>query len=137
MAAFVMTDAQVTVNGVDLSDHVLSATLNYSGDLQEDTAMGDGTRTRLSGLKDWSLELNLKQDFASGSVDATLFSLVGGSAVTVTVRPTSSAISATNPEFTGSAVLETYPPLGNSVGELANTTVTFQAAGTLTRDVTP
>ncbi len=134
MGAFIYKDAEVTVNGVDLSDHVLSATLNYSGDLQEQTAMGDGTRTRLSGLKDWSMEFSFKQDYDSGSVDGTLFALVGGAAVVVTVRALDSAgVGETNPTYSGSAVLESYPPLSGAVGELASTTVTFQSAGTLSR----
>jgi len=134
MAAFVLTDAEVIINAVDLSDHVLSATLNYTGDLQEDTAMGDGTRSRLSGLKDWSLEVTFKQDYSSGSVDGTLFALVGGAAVAVSFKPVkTNATSTTNPKFNGNAVLESYPPGGGGVGELAQTVVTFQAAGDLTR----
>lgn len=136
MAAFVLTDAEVTINSVDLSDHVMSVTLNYSGDLQEQTAMGDSTRTRLSGLKDWSFEVNFKQDFAASEVDATLFPLIGGAAIAITVKATSATTSATNPEFQGNAILESYPPLGNAIGELAQTSVTFQADGDLTRATT-
>lgn len=134
MAAFTLTDAEITINGTDLSAFVMSATLNYANDLQEDTSMGDDTRTRLSGLNDWSLEVTFKQDFDSGSVDDTLFSLVGGSAVTVTMMANKTdGVSATNPKYTGSAVLESYPPFGNAVGELAQVSVTFQSAGSLSR----
>lgn len=134
MAAFVLTDAEIVVNSVDLSDYVLSATLNYGADLQEDTSMGDTTRTRLAGLKDWSLEVTFKQDFDSGAVDDTLFSLVGAAAFPVTCKGVAgSATSATNPKFSGSAVLESYPPFGNGIGELAQVSVTFQGSGTLTR----
>lgn len=133
MAAFVFKDGSLVVNSVDLSDHVRSMTLNYSGDLQEETSMGDDTRKRLSGLKDWSVDVTFKQDFDSGSVDATLFSLIGAASFTVTMKPTSAAVSATNPSFSGSAVLETYPPLDGAVGDLAEVSATFQAAGDLTR----
>lgn len=134
MGAFVLKDAFISINGVDLSDHVMSATLNYSADLQEDTAMGDGTRTRLAGLKDWSLDVTFKQDFDSGSVDDTLFSLVGAAAVPIIFRPVkSTAVGPTNPNFSGNAVLETYPPTSNAVGELSQVSVTLQAAGTLSR----
>ncbi len=57
MAAFVLTDFDFNIDlsgsPVDLSDHVLSITINTEVDLQEDTAMGDTFRTRLAGLKDW------------------------------------------------------------------------------------
>lgn len=136
MGSFVLTDASVTINSVDLSDHVLSCTLDYSGDLQEETAMGDGTRKRLSGLKDWSLSVEFKQDFAASKVDATLFALIGGAAVPIIVIPVNDTVSATNPSFSGNAVLESYPPIGNAIGELAQTTAVFQAAGDLSRNVT-
>lgn len=135
MAKLVLTDAEVVVNSVDLSDHVSAVTLNYSAELQDETAMGDDTRQRLAGLKDWSIEVTFQQDFSSGEVDATLFSLIGAAAFTVTVMANkTSGIGVTNPRYSGSAVLESYPPFGNTIGELATTTVTFQAAGTLSRN---
>ena len=136
MAAFVFTDAEVVINSVDLSVHVMSVTLNYEGDLQEQTSMGDATRSRLSGLKDWSVEVGFKQDFAASKVDATLFSLIGAASVTVTVMADKSdGVSSTNPRYTGSAILGSYPPFGGSVGDLAVTTANFSAAGDLTRAV--
>ncbi len=87
MAEFVFTDASVVINAVDLSDHVRQVTLNYSAELQDDTAMGDDTRSRIGGLKDWSMELEFNQDFAAAEIDVTLFPLVG-STFAVTLKPT-------------------------------------------------
>jgi len=132
MAKFVLTDASLVINSVDLSDHVRSVTLNYEAELQDDTTMGDDTRTNLGGLKNWSMDVEFTQDYASGEVDATLFSIVG-SAVTVVLKPTSSAVSATNPSYSGTGVIGSYSPIGNSVGDLAVAPVTIAPAGTLTR----
>lgn len=132
MAEFVYTNAFLSIGGVDLSDHVRQASLSYNAEMQDKTAMGDLTRTRLGGLKDWSLEINFNQDFAASNVDATLFPLVGTS-VAIILRPDAAAVSATNPNFTGSAILESYAPLGGNVGDMAETPVTLQADGTLTR----
>ncbi len=135
MATTVLTNAFVevddTVTTTNLSGHVRSLTLNYAADMIEDTNMGDNTRQRIGGLKDWSVELELAQDFAA-TVDPILFDLVG-TTFTVTIRPDSAVKSTTNPEFTGTGILESYPPFGNPVGELATTTVTIQAAGDLQR----
>lgn len=134
MGTLVFKDAHVTINSVELSDHVQSVTLNYSADDVEDTNMGDSTHQKMPNtLKNWSLDVEFAQDYAAGEVDATLFSLVGGSAVTVAVRPVNTTVAATNPEFTGSAVLLDYPPITGSVGERMTTTVHFEAAGDLTR----
>jgi len=132
MAKFVFTDASLVINSVDLSDHVQSVTLNYEAELQDDTTMGDDTRTNLGGLKNWSIDVQFAQDFASNEVDATLFSIVG-TAVTCVLKPTSGAVSSTNPSFTGSGLIASYNPMGNSVGDLATAPVTINAAGTLTR----
>jgi len=132
MAKFVLTDASLVINSVDLSDHVRSVTLNYEAELQDDTTMGDDTRTNLGGLKNWSMDVEFTQDYASGEVDATLFSIVGG-AVAVVLKPTSSAVSATNPSYSGTGVIGSYSPIGNSVGDLAVAPVTIAPAGTLTR----
>lgn len=132
MATLVLNNAYVSINSVDLSDHVRQVTVNYQAELLDETAMGATTRARKGGLKDWSMTIEFLQDFAAGEVDATLFGLVG-TTFTVEVRPTSAARSATNPGYTGTGILESYPPLGNAVGEMAMTTVTIQAAGDLSR----
>ena len=133
MATFVYTDASVVVNSVDLSDHVKSCTLNYEAEMLDDTVMGDTTRSNIAGLLNWSMDIEFLQDFAAAKVDATLFSLIGAAAFTVTVKPTSGSVSATNPSFSGSAVLESYPPMSGSVGDLETASATFRSAGTLAR----
>ena len=135
MATLVLTDASVVFNSVDLSDHVRQVTLNYSANELDDTAMGATTESKKGGLKKWSADVEFNQDFTGSSVDATLFPLVGSTA-TLTIKPVNSAVSATNPRFFGTALLSDYPPLGNSVGDLATTTAKFVSAGALTRATT-
>lgn len=132
MASFAFTDASVVINSVDLSDHVRSVTLNVEAEDLEDTAMGDTFRSRIGGLKDWSIDLEFNQDFAASEIDATIFPILG-TVVTVTVKPTSSAVGATNPSYSGSVLISEYNPLDGSVGDLATTSVSWPGAGTLTR----
>ena len=136
MALFIFDDAKVTINGVDLSDHVKQVTLNYSAEMQDDTIMGDDTRSRLGGLKDWSIDVEFAQDHATSKVDVTLFAIVGTTFPIILV-PTSATVSAVNPKYTGTGILETYPPMGGAVGDIAVTSITIQAAGTLTRGESP
>ena len=138
MAKIVLKDASVVINTVDLSDHVKSVTIKYSAEILEDTAMGDNSKGRVTGLKDWSADVEFYQDYAAASVDATLFPLVGAASFAVHIKPTSGAISATNPDYTGNAVIEgDYSPIAGEVGSLMTTSVTFAGDGDLTRDVTP
>lgn len=133
MAEFVLKDASLVVNSVDLSDHVNSVTINYSAEIQDKTAMGDDSRTKLAGLKDFSIDVEFNQDHAASNVDATLFPLIGAAAFTVVVKPTSGSVSATNPSYSGSCLLESYAPIGGGVGDKASTTISMPGSGDLTR----
>lgn len=133
MSAFAFTDARLEVNSVVMSTLGTSLSMNISADELETTAFGATYRTRIGGLKDWSLSPEFNSDFGASATDALLFPLLG-TVVTAKVRPTSSAISATNPEYSGSVLISQYNPFGNSVGELAKVSgLTWPGAGTCSR----
>ena len=132
MAKFVLTDASVTLNSVDLSDHVSSVTLEITADEIVTTAMGDTFQARTGGLKDGTLSIEFQQDFAASEVDATLWPLLG-STTTFEVKPTSGAVSSTNPKYSGSVLINAHSPVANGVGELATMSVSFPTSGTITR----
>ncbi len=132
MATMVLDDAFVSIDGNDISSNVRSVNLEYNAEEIEDTNMGDDTRTFLGGLKNWSAQIELSQDFAASALDSILFPLVG-TVVTAIIRPDSGSVSTSNPNFTGSVLVTGYPPLGNAVGELAITTLSIRSAGTLSR----
>lgn len=132
MSSFVFVDGFVQINSVNLSASGRQATVDYSAEQQDDTAFGDTTRSRLGGLKDWSMTIEFNQDHAAGNVDATMFGIVG-TVVAVEVRPTSASRSATNPGYTGNALVQSYSPVGAGVGETAKARVQLVAAGTLSR----
>lgn len=132
MSEVVFTNAYVELNTVDLSDHVRSVTLQYQSEPQDITAMSDTTRQRLGGLLDWSIAIEFNQDYASGEVDATLFALVG-TTFAFELRPDAGSVAPTNPKYTGTALLESYQPMGGSVGEVHVSPVQLTAASALTR----
>ena len=133
MAKFVLTDVSCTIAGTDFSDHIASVTLDISSDEVETTAFGgSGFRTRVGGLKDGSITLSFHNDFAttgSGAVDSTLWGLFN-TAATVVVKPTGSAVSASNPSFSGVFLVSQVNPISGSVGDLATRDVTWPTAGT-------
>ena len=132
MATFVLTDASVTINSVDLSDHVRSVSFNYEGEAVDDTNMADTTRIMAGGLLNYGCNIEFSQDFAASKVDATLWSLVG-STTTVVLLPTSASASSTNPSFTATMLLTDYTVITGSVGDLATATATFVPAGAVAR----
>lgn len=119
MAVFVLKDASVTVNSVDLSSYVTSITLDYKFDAVETTAMGSGGHTYTGGLQNNQVQVNFNQDFAATKVAATLDALAG-TTTTIVIKPTSGAVSATNPSYTiSTAYCEGTQPVNGSVGDLA------------------
>jgi hypothetical protein len=135
MASVTFIDCHFSYNAKDLSPYVKSVTLNYSAEMLDDTAMGDTTRINKGGLKNWSVDVEFNQDFAATPApDIDLFSLVGTTAALI-IRPVKgTAIGATNPEFRGTGILESYSPINGEVGSLATTPISIQSAGTLTRN---
>jgi len=132
MAKFVTTDYQILLGTDDFSDSIAAVTLEISADEQETTAFGDTYRTRIGGLKDASISLDFHQDFGAASVDATLFPLLG-STIAFTVTPTAGTVSATNPSYTGTALVTQYSPFANSVGDLATLSVSWPVTGEVVR----
>jgi hypothetical protein len=133
MAKFVLTDVKTTINGVNFSDHLNSVTIDLTADEVETTAFGgSGFRTRVGGLKDGSITLSFHNDFGtsgSDAVDSTIYNLFGSNA-TVVVTPTSSAVSQSNPSYTGVFLVSQVNPISGSVGDLSTRDLTWPTAGT-------
>lgn len=141
MAKLILTNCKVVVNGTDLSDHASSVEISASKDDIDTTSFDGSGREKKAGLQDNSFTINFQQDFedSPASVDATLYPLwANETEFTVAVRPVDAAISADNPEYTGTCILLEYSPMNGGVGELSETEVTFPVQrGTFTRDTTP
>jgi hypothetical protein len=132
MAKFAATDYSITVAGTNFSDSLNSVELAQEADDIETTAFGSSWRTRIGGLKQATLTLNFMQDFAAGSVDATLNPLLGTLA-TVVIKPTSGTVTATNPTYTAVCLVNSYSPFASSVGDIATLSVTWPVSGSVTR----
>ena len=135
MAKIVLTNAYITVGGVDLSDSIASVSLSTTRDAVETTAFGStAARTRVAGLADNSVTLEFHQDFASGEVEATIYPLIGTSAAVV-VKPNGAVTGATNPSYTFNALVTEWTPVNGAVGELATASVTWPVDGAITKAV--
>lgn len=135
MSTLHFRNAKFEVNGTDLSQHVASVTVNYASEMLDETAMGDTTRIRKGGLFDWSFDVTPHQDFASGQLDATMWSLVGTTAC-YEVRPQNICSTTQNPIYSGIGILEKYTPVGGQVGTLLDAPFSVQSASTLSRNTT-
>ena len=121
-----LSNPTITVNSVDLSDQTTSATLTVKYDALESTAFGGNSRVYVSGLGDHELTVELFMSYADTETYATLAAIVGN-ATTVVMKPTGSAVSATNPSFTLTGTyLEALPVIDATLGELSSISLTFR-----------
>jgi hypothetical protein len=130
MAVFLNNGVVLTVNSVDLSDHVTAVTINRSFDELEVTAMGDGGHKFVKGLEASSITIDLLNDTATGEVLQTL-QAAWGTNVTVVIKQSSAAVSATNPSYTMTCLVNNTTDINGAVGDLGTQSVTWNVSGTV------
>ena len=128
MAVFLNNGVVVTVNAVDLSAYVSSVTLNRQFDELEVTAMGDSGHKFVKGLEASSVTIDFFNDTATAKVLATL-QAGWGSSTTVTLKQTSTTVSATNPLYTMSCLINGTTDINGAVGDLGTQSVTWNVNG--------
>jgi hypothetical protein len=132
MAKIVLTNANVQLAGTDISSYVKQVTLTTSVNEVETTAFGNTAKTRVAGLLDNKIQLSLQQDYSA--VEGLVYPLVGGTAVTVIVRPNGTgAASTANPQYSASVLVTEWMPVNGAVGDLATADVTWPISGTITK----
>jgi hypothetical protein len=131
MAVFMSNLVGVKVNSVDLSDHVTSVTLNRSFDELEVTAMGDSGHKFVKGLEASSITIDFLNDTASANVLATLQAAWGTNVPIVLLQSKGTAVSATNPLYTATCIVNNTTDINGAVGDLSTQSITFNVSGTV------
>lgn len=126
----------VTVNGVDLSDHVTAVTINQSFEELDVTKMGDTSRVYTKGLESGSVSISFLNDYATGEVAATLQSR-WGLVTDVKVKPLNQAISTQNPEYQMQVLINNLTPVAGDVGSISTQDVTWNFVYPMVVDTTP
>lgn len=136
MAVTLNTDQVVTINGVDLSDHIQGVTLSLSAPSVNYMTIDSPAEKRVGpgGAVSGTVTLQFVNDFAASKVYATVWPLMG-SVTAFTAKNTTDATGATNPEFQCSVSVEEFSPLDGSAGELNSTSVTWPVSGVVTAAV--
>ena len=130
MAVFLNNGVVLTVNAVDLSDHVTAISIQRTFEELTVTAMGDSGQRRVKGLEDSSVTIDFLNDTAAGEVLATLQAAYGTN-VTVTAKQTDDAVSATNPLYTMTCLVNNLTDINGAVGDIGTQSVTWSVSGTV------
>ena len=131
MAKLVLTNANISFNGTDISSNVASVTLNTTAAEVATTAFGSTAVTRVAGLIVNSVTFAIHNDY--NAIDGLFFPLVGSTAVTCIVKPNGTAVSTANPSYTFSVLVTEWTPVNGAVGELNTADVTFPISGAITK----
>ena len=130
MAIFLNNGVSCTFNSVDLSAYLTAVTINQAFDELEVTAMGDTSHKFAKGLEASTITLDFLNDNAASTVIPTLRAAYG-TTVTVVVKQSSAAVSATNPSYTASVLVNNLQNINGAVGDISSQSITFTCNSTV------
>jgi hypothetical protein len=136
MAVYLANTGILTVNAVDLSTLVSSVTINRSFDELETTALGDSGHRFVKGLEASSITIDFFNDSASSKTLQTL-QTTWGTNTTVTFKQVDAVVSATNPLYTMTCLVNNTTPVNGAVGDLSTQSVTWNVSGTIAVTTAP
>ena len=131
MAIFLNNKVGVKINTVDLSDHVTAVTINRTFDELEVTAMGDSSHKFVKGLEASTVTIDFLNDTASANVLATLQAAWGTTVTAIFIQEKGTAVSATNPTYTVSLLVNNTTDINGAVGDIGTQSITFTANSTV------
>ena len=127
VSVFLSNGVQVTLNSVVLTTNTTSATINRSFDELEVTAMGDTAHKFVKGLEASTITLDFLNDDSStgaGSVRTALQS-AWGTTVPLTLKQTSAVVSATNPLYSTTVLVNNTTDINGAVADIGTQSITF------------
>jgi hypothetical protein len=131
MAVFLNNKVGIKVATVDLSDHVQSVTLNRTFDELSVVAMGDSSQKFVKGLETSSITIDFLNDTATASVLPTLQAAYGTTVTVVLLQDKAAAVSATNPLYTMSVLVNNLTDINGAVGDIGMQSVTWNCNSTV------
>lgn len=120
------TAAAPTTPSIDISAYVTSAVINQIVDELEVTAMGDTAHKFVAGLQSGTFTIDFINDWAASQVMQTLNDAFGQTLSISAITVKGTAVSAANPTYQFSVLVNNLTPLGTGgVSEIATSSVTF------------
>lgn len=133
MVKKVLLDAQLSIANNDLTDWCAKVELDDEFEDKETTTFGSGgAKEFLGGLESGGIGVTFKQDYDDGALDEVMWGL-RRQVVTFATRADEDAVSASNPQYSGSILINKWSPIAGSVGDVAEVDVTFPLSGPLAR----
>ena len=132
MAVVLNNNVGVKIDTVDLAAYVTTVTLNRTFDELEVTAMGDTGHKFVKGLEAASVSIDLNNDTATSTVLPTLQNAWGKNVAVALLQTKGVAVSATNPLYTMTCLVNNTQDINGSVADLGMMSLTFNVSGAVT-----
>jgi hypothetical protein len=127
------TNAAPTTPSIDISDLVSSAVINQIVDELEITAMGDTAHRYVAGLQSGTFTIDFMNDWANTEISQTLNDAFGKTLAVSVITVKGTAVSATNPTYQFSVLVNNLTPIGSAgVAEIATSSITFTVNSVIT-----
>jgi hypothetical protein len=131
MAVMLNSKVGVKIATVDISDHVSSATLSQTFDELEITSLGDLSHKFVKGLEASTLSLDFFNDFAASQISTLLQTNYGSTVTAVLIPEKGTAVSATNPLYTVSILINNVTPISGDVASINASSISFTCNSTV------
>ena len=135
MAKQVLTNVNVTFGtaATDISGYISSITLSTTAAEVVTSAMGSSAVTRIQGMIDSSVTLELQQDYPT--IEKLFWdAFSAGTSVPMTVKPNGTAAAgSTNPQYAFSVLPTSWTPVAGAIGDLATVSITYPISGAITK----
>jgi hypothetical protein len=127
------TAAAPTVPSIDISSLVSAVTLTQTFDELEVTSMGDLSHRYVAGLQAATFSIDFFNDWAASQVMQTLNAAVGQTLAISMITVKGTAVSAANPSYQFSILVNNLTPVGNGgVGDEAASSLSFTVNSVVT-----
>ena len=136
MAVMLNSLVGVKINSVDISDHVSSATLSQVFDELEITSLGDTSHKFTKGLEASTLSLDFFNDFAASQITPLLQAAYGTTVTAVLIPVKGTAVSASNPLYTVSILINNLTPISGDVASINASSISFTCNSTVVQTTT-
>jgi hypothetical protein len=137
VAIYLDNNVGLKIATVDLSAYVTSITLTQTFDEVETTSMGAASHQFSKGLESSTLQVDFLNDWAAAQVQATLQAAYGTSVTAIVIPVKGTAVSATNPTYTVSILVNNLTPVGTGGPEdFARSSMTFTCTSAVAYSIT-
>jgi hypothetical protein len=133
MAKKVLLDAVLSINSNNLQQWC--AKVEVVDDFEEKDATtfaSGGAKEVLGGLESGNVGISFKNSHTADELDAIMWAL-RRQVVPFTVRADEAVVSSSNPQYSGSILINKWMPIAGAVGDVNEFDVTYPLSGVLVR----